>query len=120
MRSQLADLCAGLDLSGHQLVKAVTDGKVSYFGQDVDLSSIISKPAEALAHRITSSASQLWGSGAEIRHVLLAGGGIHLVGQRIAEHFSRHQSVTILEEPVFANAIGYFRFAKWLQERGAW
>jgi cell division ATPase FtsA len=120
IQGQLSTLCAGLDLSGHQLAKAVEEGKVNYFGQDVDLTGLIAGSAKSLARRVISSASQLWGSGAELHHVLITGGGAHLIGPAVVEHFTRHQSVIILEEPVFANAVGYHRFGKYLEEKGAW
>lgn len=120
VREDLATLCAGLDLSGHQLSQAVTRKSVSYFGQDVDLTSLVEGASRSLSQRVIASASQLWGTGAELRYILVTGGGAHLVGPAIVDHFSKHQSVTVLEDPVFANAVGYYRFGRYLEERGAW
>ena len=66
---------------------------------------------EPMAEQVIAQATQLWNGGAGLDAVLVSGGGALLLGPAIEAHF-RHARV--VEEPVFANALGYWRFAQHL------
>jgi len=54
-------------------------------------------------------ATQQWNGGATLDAILVSGGGALLLGPAIARHF-RHARV--VPDPVYANTLGYWRFAQ--------
>lgn len=114
VRQFLAADCPDLDLRDHEIVQAIREQQTKYYGQVVDLTEIVEEALTPLAEQIIGQASQLWGSGARLEAVLVAGGGAHLIGPAIRRHF-RHARV--VENPVFANAVGYWRFAQYLNRK---
>lgn len=109
VRAWLADNCPSLDLRDHQIIEAIIARKVRYFGQDVNLGAIVDQTLEPLADQVRAAISQLWNDGAGLDAILLAGGGALLLGQHITRGFPH---AAIVENPVFANALGYWRFAQ--------
>ncbi|MBL7202506.1 MAG: ParM/StbA family protein [Anaerolineae bacterium] len=105
----LADHCPGLELRDHALIDAIRDRQVRYYGDTVDLRDAIDEAISPLADQVIAQTTQLWNGGANLDAILVAGGGAHLVGPYIGEHF-RHARV-VAGDPVFANAEGYYRFA---------
>ena len=91
------------------LNQAIRVRAVRYFGQLVDLESVIAAAIAPLAEQVIAEATQLWNGAAGLDVILVAGGGAHLVGPAVKTHF-RHAQV-IAGDPVFANALGYHRFA---------
>ncbi len=88
----------------------MTDGgMLIQSGLERGVSAQIMRPLTADA--VIAEATQLWNGGAGLDAILVTGGGAHLLGSRITAHF-RHAQV--VEEPVFANALGYWRFAQYL------
>ena len=115
VREYLADRYPGLeDLRPHQVVEAVINRQVRYYGEPVDLSGVVEDILEPLAEQVLAEATQLWNGGATLDAVLVGGGGALLLGPYIRRHF-RHARV--VEEPVFANALGFWRFAQRLAGR---
>lgn len=113
IRNWLSDHCPNLDLRDHQLVDAIITRQVKYFGEPVDLGAVVDIAIEPMAEQVISQATQLWNGGAGLDAILVSGGGALLLGPAITTHF-RHARV--VEEPVFANALGYYRFAQHLQK----
>ena len=68
----------------------------------------------ALAEQVLAEVTRLWNGGATIDAILVSGGGALLLGPYITHHF-RHARV--VGEPVFANALGFWRFAERLARR---
>jgi plasmid segregation protein ParM len=100
----------GLDeLRDHQVIDAVIARQVKYYGEPVDLAGAIDDVLEPLADQVLAEASQLWNGGATLDAILVGGGGAHLLGPYVCRHF-RHARV--VEDPVFANAVGFYRFAQ--------
>jgi hypothetical protein len=100
----------GLDeLRDHQVIDAVIARQVKYYGETVNLAGAIDDVLEPLADQVLAEASQLWNGGATLDAILVGGGGAHLLGPYVCRHF-RHARV--VEEPVFANAVGFYRFAQ--------
>lgn len=120
VREHLCVSCRDLRASDHILARAVKERTISYYGRSVDLESVVAPVLEHLSGRIIATISQLWGGGAELDHILICGGGSHLVGDQLRSHFARHGSVTVLDEPEFANARGFLQFAHYLSESGKW
>ena len=111
-REFLAVECPELDLRDHEIVEAISQRQVRYFGEPVDLSPIVDAAIEPMAEQVIAQASQLWNSGARLDAVLVTGGGAHLFGSYLQDYF-RHAHV--VDDPVFANVVGYYRFAQRLK-----
>jgi plasmid segregation protein ParM len=110
IRTWLADRYPGLEeLRDHQVVDAIVTRQVKYYGEPVDLKAIVDETIEPLADQVVAAASQLWNGGATLDAILVTGGGGLLLGPYIVRHF-RHARV--VEDPVFANALGYWRLAQ--------
>jgi plasmid segregation protein ParM len=105
----LAGNCPDLDLRDHQIVDAIIAHQVRYYGDRVDLSKAVEAVIEPLSYQVLAEATQLWNGGASLDAVLVSGGGALLLGSYIKAHF-RHARV--VDNPVFANALGFWRFAQ--------
>jgi len=114
VRGWLADNCPNLDLRDHQVVDAIVARQVKYYGEPQDLGPVVDAALEPMAEQVIAQATQLWNGGAGLDAVLVSGGGALLLGPAIEAYF-RHAQV--VSEPVFANALGYWRFAQHLGQR---
>lgn len=97
------------DLRDHQVTDAIIARQVKYYGDWIGLGDIVDETLEPLAEQIVAAASQLWNGGATLDAILVTGGGGILLGPSIVRHF-RHARV--VDDPVFANAWGFWRFAQ--------
>lgn len=113
VRGYLADHCPNLELRDHQVIDAIIARKVKYYGEPVDLGAVVDAALEPMADQVIAQATQLWNGGASLDAVLVAGGGALLLGPAIKVHF-RHARV--VDDPVFANAVGYWKFAQRLSQ----
>jgi PRTRC genetic system protein D len=111
VRLWLADHCPNLDLRDHQVIDAIIARGVRYYGEPQDLGPVVDNALGPMAEQVIAQATQLWNGGAGLDAVLVSGGGALLLGPAIKSHF-RHARV--VSEPVFANALGYWRFAQHL------
>jgi plasmid segregation protein ParM len=109
VRRWLADNCPDLDLRDHQVVEAIIARRVRYYGQSVDLTEVVETAIEPLAHQVLAEVTQLWNGGAALDAVLVSGGGALLLGSHIKVHF---QHARVVADPVYANAVGFWRFAQ--------
>lgn len=110
IQNWLADRYPGLEeLRPHKVIEAVIARQVKYYGETVNLAPVIDQTLTPLAEQILAEATQLWNGGATLDTILVTGGGALLLGQYIRRHF-RH--ACLVENPVFANALGYWRFAQ--------
>ena len=115
LRDYFATEYPGLeDLRGHEIIKAVIDRSVRYYGETIDLTNVVGRTLEPLASQVVAEASSLWNGGATLDAILVAGGGALLLEPYIKRHF-RHARV--VEDPIFANALGYYHFAERLARR---
>ena len=109
VREYLADHCPGLELRDHQVVDALVKRRVKYFGAPVELGDAIDAALEPMADQVIAQATQLWNGTAGLDAILVAGGGALLLGPYLGRAFPH---VRVVEDPVFANALGYWRFAQ--------
>jgi plasmid segregation protein ParM len=109
----LADHCPNLDLRDHEVVQAMIQRKVRYYGDQIDLSDVVNTAVVPLADQIIAEATQLWNGAAGLDAIFVAGGGALLIGPYVQEHF-RHARVIDTQsiDPVYANAVGYWRFSR--------
>lgn len=118
MRDLLARDLPGLQLRDHQLVEAIVAGHAVYRGLEVSLVEPTAKVARPLAEQILAEATQLWGQGEGFYSILVTGGGGALLAPYITPLFKRldgTEYAQVVPEPVFANAVGYYRLAKFYE-----
>jgi plasmid segregation protein ParM len=115
VKEHLAVVAEGLDLPNHKIVEAIKAREVGYFGDTLSLGSVIDSAVYPYVEQIVSEISQLWGTGADLTAIIITGGGAHLAGDVLKEHLSRHKRVIVPGDPVFANASGYLRYARFIQ-----
>lgn len=111
VQAYLEDKYPDLGLSEYELVPHIAARSVNYRGVAVDLSSVINEAASALAVEIIGGARRLWNGAARLDAILIAGGGAHLVGPALLAEYSS-QARVVGGDPVFANALGYWRFCQ--------
>jgi plasmid segregation protein ParM len=110
LRDWLGTRYPGLEeLRDHQVINAVVHRSVKYYGEIVDLSAIVTGTLEPMADQVIAQASQLWNGAATLDGIIVAGGGAILLGTYIQRAF-RHARVA--DDPVFANALGFYRFCQ--------
>lgn len=109
VRGWLSEHCPDLELRDHQIIEAIIARQVRYYGEPVNLTAAVEDVLEPLAEQVLAEATQLWNGAAMLDAVLVSGGGALLLGPYIQQHF-RHARV--IEEPVFANALGFWQFAQ--------
>lgn len=111
VRGWLADHCPNLDRRDHQVIDAIIARQMKYYGEPQDLGPVVDAALEPMAAQVIAQATQLWNGGAGLDAVLVSGGGALLLGPYIKGHFPHAR---VVEEPIFANALGYYRFAQHL------
>jgi plasmid segregation protein ParM len=99
---------AGLELRDHELADVVANRGVRAYGEWHELPNI-DMALERMAEQIIAEATQLWNSGARLDAILVSGGGALLLGGHIVDAFKHAR---IVDNPVYANAEGYHRFAQ--------
>lgn len=96
------------DFRDHELAQIVKVGSFTYFGEKIDVRKIVDEISKPLAEQVIAQASQLWNGGASLDKIVVTGGGTHLLGQHICNHFPHAEPH---HNPVFGNAAGYAKLA---------
>lgn len=109
VRAGLDKLCPDLELKDHQLMQAIKQQQVSYYGEKCDISELVYEASQQLEDQIISKAKERWGKGADLHTILVTGGGSLLLRDRITRHFKHARPV---DDPVFANVRGYYKLAQ--------
>jgi plasmid segregation protein ParM len=115
VKTWLGEHYPNLELRDHQVIDAIIAREVRYYGEPVDLSQPVDAALEPLAEQVIAEASQLWNGAAALDAILVSGGGGLLLGPYVKRHFRHARVVT---DPVFANALGFWRFAQRLGNTG--
>lgn len=87
--------------------RAVRDRAVDAYGARVNVAGLVNPHLEALADTIVSQARTLWGAAAELKAVVLTGGGSLELAPYIRKVYPHTR--TVGDEPQFANVVGYLR-----------
>lgn len=114
VKSHLREVAPDAEVRDHLLAGAMKTLKISHFGREFDLEPIVAEPRRRLVEQICSTATQVWGSGADLYAIVISGGGANLVGDAVANFFERHGRVKVVKDQ-FANAAGFYRFAQYLR-----
>jgi len=117
VREWLSRKYPGLDdLRDHVLAEAIQARELHFYGEPVaDFPALVDALASDLAGQVIAEASHLWNGGATLDAVLVTGGGALLLGDAIRKHW-RH--ARLVPDPVNANAVGYWKFARRLFAQG--
>jgi len=110
VRQWLAAEYPDLEIRDHALIEAIQARQVNYFGAPVDLTVPIDNAVEPFADEVIAEAGQLWNGAASLDMILVAGGGAHMIGSALRSHFRHAQIIDV--DPVYANAIGYWKLAR--------
>ena len=110
--------CPDAEYSDFEVAEIIKIGGVKYRGTFIQLASEIQDLLTPMAREILANAMQLWpGGGARLDKILLSGGGANMLGRWLVEQIE-HNEVEIVENSVFANANGFYKFAKYYQLSG--
>jgi len=96
----------GLDWTGQlaQVDQAVRAGTVELYGQLVSIEDLVKPHLAELSDTVLSKARSLWGSGAELRAVVVSGGGGVMLEPYIRKAYSHAR---IGDNPQLDNVTGY-------------
>ncbi len=103
--SQYSDLG---DMHDHEVAEMVQLGTFDYYDEIIDISSIAKTELSKLSNEIRTGAANLWGKAPRLK-ILITGGGALLIGESIKAEFPHAE---IVNNPVFANAVGYWKFSQ--------
>ncbi len=110
--------CPDAEYSDFEIAEIIKVGGVKYRGNFIQLASEIQDLLTPMAREILANAMQLWpGGGARLDSILLSGGGANMLGRWLVENIE-HGDVEIVDNSVFANANGFYKFAKYYQLSG--
>lgn len=109
VRAKMQEAFPKSNLSDHQIAEAIISGEFYEFGKAVNISDLLDDVLPMMAEDVIGKASSLWGSGANLRRVLVTGGGAQMLSRYIEKAFPH---TVVVADPVFANAVGYFRYGK--------
>jgi len=109
------DTYRGLELNVHEIAQVMQTGTLSYEGKSKQVSAQVAEIAEPFARKVYTEATHLWNGGKGMDEILITGGGSLLLGKLVRKHLGRG---TLVKDPVFANAMGYYNFARMLQGKG--
>ena len=98
-----------LSISEYDLVPHIISREISYHGDPVDLGEIVDHAVDNLVMEVVGASKRLWNGAAHLDAILLTGGGAHLCGKALLSEFKQAR---IVQEPVFSNSIGFWRFAQ--------
>ena len=102
---RLHSLDWGLQLG--KVDQAVRTRAVEVYGDRVNIAGIVDPHLEALADTIVSKARSLWGPGADLKAVVLTGGGSLELAPYVRRAYPHTR--TVGGDPQFANVTGYLR-----------
>lgn len=109
LREILISLYPEIDDRISNMERVLVDKSFIYFGKKIDATEEINSVTESIAGQIKAEISQKWGSASQFEKILISGGGAHLISESLIEMLPQ---AFMVSEPVFANANGFYKFAK--------
>lgn len=98
------------ELDDEQVDRALNEGKIQLFGQDMDASTMVKDSKSEVIGSIRNEVMKRLGNGADLYRVLFVGGGSLAFGEQIKAWFPHNH--VMVDNPVFANARGMQKFAE--------
>lgn len=103
------------DMKDHTLIEIVKSDSMMIYDQPVDLSAPIGAILKPMGSQVVGAAKSLWGSGANLQAIVVVGGGAILLQSLLKDSFPH---LTTFENPVFANATGFYRYGLFIARNG--
>ncbi len=97
------------EMKDHEVAKIIEQGNLDYYDKTINVSDITNNELEKLANEIRVVSSNIWPDLGKLKEILITGGGALLIGNSVK---SELQQAKIVKNPVYANAIGYWKFAQ--------
>jgi plasmid segregation protein ParM len=94
--------------------ESIMTGVYEIHGREEDVSELVNHAKVAFASRITSEITRKIGAGDDLAGMVFAGGGVSLLGGEEWAKTVYQGRVLVPEQPVFANARGMYKSAKFL------
>lgn len=110
MRGYLSSICPDAKYEDHEIAQAIIAGSINYYDKIVDITEGINTFLSPMANAVVAQATSLWDKGAQLSRIIITGGGANLIGPLVMKMYP-HPSIQIAEEPTFANARGYWKYA---------
>ena len=104
------------DPQPYDVERALREGSITFYGERVSVSQARDEAAAVVAEDIVARAHTLWPM-QSLDLVVLTGGGALLLGEAIKQRLN-HRNIVVADDPVFANALGFYRLARLLRENG--
>jgi plasmid segregation protein ParM len=98
-----------LDLTVHEVDKAMRSGGPRVKGQPIDLGPLLRPAVRELEGMVVAKARDLWGEGATLDLILVTGGAAEHVADAIQAVYSQAQ---LVPDGFWANAEGFYRFGR--------
>lgn len=112
----IGDTMPELTLRDHQVMQAITNGYVQYYGEKVDISDRVKTYSTHLCKSIEAALSRFWRDNkGSFDTIILTGGGSRLVKDMVLDMFKQAH---VAQDPIFANANGMYKFAKYIEQQG--
>ena len=99
----------GLDLTMHEVDRAVREGRVTVFGEERKIDWLVKPVFDALSQEILAQAVSLWGDGRELKAILATGGGAGMLGEWIQR---RYPHARVLDDAALANVRGFEKYGR--------
>lgn len=99
------------DMKDHQVAEIIIRRTVRSFGAQKEIGGIVDETVKPFADEIIAHASAVWNSGELMDEIIVTGGGAYLIFHEIVKAFPHARRVS---DPVFGNALGYWKFAEYL------
>lgn len=100
----------GVEIPPERLEPVVRSGELRVGGKVVSIEHLKQQAFREAANQIISRIKSVWPDRWELDRVIISGGGAIGLGEYLRSELK--QEVQIVEEPVYANASGYLKFAE--------
>ncbi len=109
IRRYIKQVCPDLpELADHKIADAIKNKSIDYYDDVVDLTDPVETTCRGMAQTIAARMTTLWDNGAGLQQILVAGGGAKMLGDLLKEEYP-HPGMKIVNDPIFSNAIGFYR-----------
>jgi hypothetical protein len=115
VRMRLADRFGRPSLSEYEAERALRSGHLAHCGEEVSVLDIIEEEREKYLASIKTTIASLWGDEVNrLSKIYVTGGGSILIGEALLDSYRQG---SLVPDPVVANAIGAYKYARFLMNQ---
>lgn len=96
-----------LDLGPREAQAALRTRVIEVAGHPKPVGELCDRALAVVEDAIAAAVTRLWGNTRQLYRIMLAGGGAHLLGERLLARYPHAQAVP---EPQFANVVGFWLY----------